>query len=209
MQIMCGVYINLFKNIVLSIIAILIVSMILGYSIWLNTLESNVNINIARFGKLVIGSYKVFINFYSNNCNCLEYRGVEDNQITLSIDNRSISIMLQRSIGEVYNLSMWIGLVISNEGGVPVNAYSFRVLINGFYGEYFTNHYFYGPYKTGLGYREWGRVDPCQLPFINYNQSIVIDSDWKTIAWINIVVLNIFSITNTTITIQYTLWNNI
>lgn len=196
-------------NTALPIIAILLIMVIAGYSIWINNLGADVNIYVSGVAKPTIGSYKAFVNYYLNNFSCVDYRGFEDYQVVVSSDNESVSIIYENRSSGVLNISMWIGLVISNEGGVPVNIYSLRLVINGYYGEHYFNQYFYGPYKTGIGYREWGRVDPCQLPYQNYSLSIVIDSGWKTIVWINVFILNIVSITNATLIIQYASWNTV
>lgn len=197
----------MFKSIILPLLVTTLLLLIIGYCLWLDKLEVYTNVSVASYKNPLIGSHKVFVNYYLSNYSCRDYRGVESNQVTISSDNKSIKIVFSNQ-SDTYNISTWIGLVISYEGVVPVRINSFQIEINGLYAAYSTEYYLYGPYKTGLGYREWGRVDSCQLPFMNYSSFITLESGWKSIAWIRISVLDASLLTSIEVTIIHNQWNN-
>ncbi|MCD6196727.1 MAG: hypothetical protein J7J82_08090 [Staphylothermus sp.] len=199
------------KIIILFIIAFVMTSTLTGYSMWFRNLEANINISTGNTDP-VIGSYKVFISdecIRSHHSGCM-YRGIDEDDANISVSKSEfiISLNYRECTTEQNNVSLWIGLVFSNEGTVPIRLVSPSVNIVGEYENAKDEDYYYGPYKTGIGYLPvWGRIDPCDLPLPNSTNNLNIDPDWKGIIWIRIDVTNITGQIIIEIKLQYHLWN--
>lgn len=177
---------------------------------WFEQLRINVYVDSGTWNP-IIGSYKVQTCCHGLNktCSC---KGVEDEQVFLSNDNKTLFIKNVKGTccscnDKGHNVTLWIGLILANEGEIPARVNGVNISINGNYTESSVETYFYGPYKTGIGYQEWGRVDGCDLSFNNYTYSLLLDQGYKGIAWIKLEIYNVTGYLYITVTPDFTTWN--
>ncbi len=189
-------------------VIVLIISMTLTtYGLWFDDLRVNVYIHI-NDNSVDIGSYKAYILDINSSKN---YRGVEDQDASISSDSKKFSLTNLSSYcinTSGCNLSLWIGLVLANNGTVPINIDDVSMNITGSYSDVTIRKYYYGPYKTGLGYRDvWGNIDPSDLPFENNTMGMVLDPGWKGIVWLSVNMSNVDGYMGIDLSIVDSYWN--
>lgn len=144
-----------------------------AYSLWYESLLINVQVKMGELN-LKIGSCKAV-----SCCRNVEFKCVKvDDEVYLIIE-------------KAYpGWEGWFGLVIVNEGSIPVMLRDVRISREGALSQYISISamYFYGPYKRG--FREvWGRVKCEDLPFKGYiNPPVEVDLGEKVIVWAKIVI---------------------
>ncbi len=168
----------------------------LSYSMYSDVLRINTYIYMDK-PDIDIESYRGFVIKHCCCCTVEVCKGMDDDKITLSSDNNTISLTSMNS-------SFWLGMVAKNNGEIPVKIYrvslNSTILLN-----YTVKHYIYGPYKTGPLY-PWGHICCKDLPYPGYNDTVVLDPGYKIVLWIGVDTS-----TNQTydvdISIQYSNWN--
>ncbi len=197
----------------LSLFLVFILITLIGYSMWFEKLSVNVYVDTAS-SDTKIGSYKAQVCCIHSHCNCCccSCHGLEDYQMSLSSDGKTLYLRdIDSSCCSCHdglsNVTIWIGLIIENNGELPVRIDHFNITIHGNYSMETINTYLHGPYKTGIGYHEWGHVDGCDLPYPNYVSSIILDQGEKLIAWIEVNLYNASGYLDINVTLDNTLWN--
>jgi hypothetical protein len=161
----------------LALLAILLVSV--GYGLWSSSLRANVYVYIVP-SRLEIGSWKVFATYQDSSCRGFNATHLSPKNDTLYID-----------IGNTVVNSMWIGLVVENNGEIGVDLAEINISLNDSLGSYnITPHYYlYDPIKTGVGNMPyWGGISCSDLPVSGYSSTlpIHIPAGYKMVAWIHI-----------------------
>lgn len=122
----------------------------LGYAVWTDTITKTYMLTVGTI-ETEIGSYKTITNY-------------NDDLITVIQPNReTLQIICQ--VGPSWYL--WVGLLIHNEGTLPVRIISFTISTNNtdMWNEYFTyEEYFYGPFKDGEFTEVWAPYPPNTPP---------------------------------------------
>jgi len=178
-----------------------------AYSMYLEKLRVNTYIYMGD-PDLDIESYKVLIKCCS--CSCCSNtccKGIEDSQVNISIDNHTLIIKELEPCSHCHHPSIiWVGLILKNNGKLPLKINETIITSNPSV-EINTTYYLYGPYKTGPLY-PWGYINCSKLPYSGYNNSIIIDPDYKAIIWIELIIEPITNnILDLNITPQYIIWN--
>ena len=211
------------KNLVIiSMLSILIVSIGAAYSMWFDTVKVNIYVEIDSGEKPFIDSYKGFKCCNETCCSCCscstdcDCKGLEDEQMILYNDNKSLSLSDIVCCNDHHcsschhdgegNVTLWVGLVIKHEGDIPVKLADVNVTVNGTYQNINVQYYGYGPFKTSFQ-SVWGYVDPCTLPFSDYNNSLILEKDYKMVLWIKIDIVNCTSLPYVNITPVSNNWN--
>jgi len=106
----------------------------------------------------------------------------------------------------VANITLWAGLVIKHEDDIPVKLTRVNVTVNGTYQSINVQYYGYGPFKTSFQ-DVWNYVVPCTLPFSDYNNSLILEKDYKMILWIKIDIINCTTLPYVNVTPIFNNWN--
>ncbi len=182
-----------------------------SYALWFEALNTNTYVSTGDWNSR-IGSYKGLKCCIHTCCQCCccHCKGLDDGQMYLSDGNESLNIVnVSSSHCRHGNTTLWIGMIIEHYGDIPSRLNGVNVTVNGTSSGYSIEEFIYGPYKTGIGYREWGHIDGCDLPFSNHTSSIVLEKGWKAIIWVKITFhQNIINV-NITLSIDEDSWNKI
>ncbi len=110
-------------------------------------------------------------------CHCHANVTVEGSMVTLELGG----------CGSCHNASrsLWLGLVVSNEGSVPAVLVGAGVESNATVSH---EAYLYGPVHSPGDSGYWGHVRPCDLPFPGNVSRVLVYQSGKAIAWIHLEV---------------------
>ena len=84
---------------------------------------------------------------------------------------------------------IWVGLLVANDGTVPVKILNPQVLIKpiDLSGNFTVNIYLYGPYSRGDHIEVWGEVDMEDLPFSGSVETVALNPSQKAVIWIEFI----------------------
>ncbi len=133
----------------------------------------------------------------NGSCGCCS--GCEDH-------NNSSTQCQHCGSGHEANMSLWVGLVLKNNGDIPLRLTGVLVTTAGSYNDMRLDYYAYGPYTTSFQ-EVWGHVDPCTLPFPGYVNGIVLDGGEKIVLWIHVEYTNTTTIQSVTLKPVFENWN--
>ncbi len=169
------------------------------YAMWSDQLKVNVTIKMIS-PKTEIGSYRGFILYH---CPCHSCVGVDDDDLALSDDAQSLHFYFHVTYHHHHSSetedtekevecgchhlpNAWIGIVLENNGDVPVKLVGISVVAEGNIPDSWnTTSYFYGPIKTGIGNKPfWGNLDCRDLPIDGYvTPPMELGSGEKAVIW--------------------------
>ena len=168
-----------------------------AYAMWFGELRVNTMINMGS-GELDITSTKLLCSYDHECCdNCCNdssrdhghdhdhsHCSYECGVIEVSDDGETAYIHV---LDAMPGSDIWIGLVLSNDGSLPVSLANIRIYVNGT--EETGEYYVYGPYRAPGTSGVWGHVDIDDLPFPGYISlpSTPCNPSEKLIAWIHVV----------------------
>ena len=154
----------------LALMLLVVVLYSVAYAMWFEELGANVGIYVGTMD-FKITSHK----FLCGECDRDEsYVGVSD-------DGESAQVVI---VDAAPNSSAWVGLVLSNEGTLPIKLTHVHVDDGGS-----SNIYVYGPFQAPGTSGVWGRVKLGDLPFPDDVglPSPTCDPSKKLIVWIEII----------------------
>ncbi len=140
------------------------------YAMWFDKLRANVKVTLGSFD-LKITSQK----FLCEHCDC------DESYVNVSSDGKSAQVFVADAKP---NSSIWVGLVLSNEGTLPLKLV--QVSISGCN---YSEVYVYGPFQAPGTSGVWGRVRLSDLPFLGDVglPSPACDPSKKLIVWIKML----------------------
>jgi len=140
------------------------------YAMWFDKLRANV--------KVTLGSFDLKITSQKFLC---EYCDGDESYIDVSGDGKSVQVFVADAEP---NSAIWVGLVLSNEGSLPLKLIQVSVL-----GCDDSEFYVYGPFQAPGTSGVWDRVRLSDLPF--YGDvglpSPGCDPSKKLIVWIKMM----------------------
>jgi hypothetical protein len=161
----------------ITILVILLIGV--AYGIWSGTLRVNTYVYMLK-PHLDIGSWRIFAVYPSSLC-----KGF--NSAYLSPENDVLHVL----IGSDTINTLWVGLLIENNGEKSFDLVGLNVSLIDSMGEYNITPqvYMYGPVNTGIGNQPyWGTVSCSNLPVDNYtsNFPITVPTGYKLVAWLHL-----------------------
>jgi len=190
------------KSLAAISLILLLAAMAQGYSLWYDSLKARAVVKTGSTGGSIT-SYKALGVPDPLDPLCRASEG----SLSLELDNtRAIVVFENVSQGWI----SWVGLVVSNDGSLPVNILAPNVTV----GENFTyNAFLYGPFQAPGTSGVWGGVDPCNMynntlsygdpfPSVGSVAQVELDPSQKAVIWILVVYEGVASLANTTITVE-------
>ena len=160
------------KYLLMTIALVLLLTILanVAYAMWSDKLRANVRVSL--------GSLDLKVTSHKFLCECCDH---DSSYINVSNDGRSVEVYINNAEP---NSSVWIGLVLSNEGTLPLKLTHIDVS-NCKYPEI----YVYGPFRAPGTSGVWGRVRICDLPFSGDTglPSLSCDLSMKLIVWIKML----------------------
>ena len=145
-----------------------------AYSMWYEGVGVNAYVRIGEY-RVRIGSGKAVSCCYRVEFECIQG------------DGESITFIVKDAFP---GWCGWVGVVISNEGTLPVRIEDFTVAGEGDLSGYISvdEVYFYGPFKRDFK-SVWGRVECEDLPFEGYvDPPVEFYPGEKIVVWAKIVI---------------------
>lgn len=149
----------------------------LASSTWDDVQEIGVDLTTGTWDP-VIGSYKIL------GCCCTDDHGEHEYNITVSDDTAELNLSHPGCMdGHGKHHSLWVGLVVENDGTVPVTLHGVTVSSDG---NLSYTAYLYGPLESIGNSGYWGQVNCSELPLNNSVDHVVVYRSDKAVVWIQI-----------------------
>lgn len=150
---------------------------LLASSTWDDIQEIGVDITTGTWDP-VIGSYKVL------GCCCTDHHGGHEYNITVSGDTAELNLSHSGCMdSHSEHHSIWVGLVVENNGTVPVTLHGVTISSDG---NLSYTAYLYGPLESIGNSGYWGQVNCSELPFDNSVDKVIVHERDKAIIWLNL-----------------------
>jgi hypothetical protein len=160
------VYMHHTSIVLLMMLATTIVLVSAAYALWSQQLRIEGVINIGKIDSRITSSKIV--------CDKCEASLLVDTDDPLAVHLHVESLKGSEN-------TLWIGLVVSNEGNIPIKITSISTGVD-------SKAYSYGPFRSVGNSGVWGHVVIDMLPFPNYHElpSVVDNPSYKLILWIKL-----------------------
>ena len=191
-----------FRKLAAIAMILLITTLAQSYALWSDSLKAGVIVKTGSTGSSIT-SHKA-----------LGVPDVSDPLCRLSEGTVSIELDGTRAVVTFENISQgwiaWIGLVISNDGTLPVEILGPNVSLDA---NFTYQAFLYGSFKSPGTSGVWGSVDPCDMynntitygdpfPSIGASPLVELDPSDKAIVWILVSYTGNKSLDGTTIVID-------
>ena len=183
---------------IFTVISILFMVLGTAYSMYLDTLQVNVHVNMANLDT-DIEDHRVY------RCCCCCCHHYPDELVSTIDDNDTLLINYTSSCCPCHCLrTIWVGLLVRNNGDLPMKLEGVNITLTN--GSSINLYFAYGP-CTNPSLCPWLCIDPQNLPYPGYNSTVVIDYNETAVIWIKIVLTNTQNLDTIKITPWFTPWN--
>ena len=163
----------------LASILVLFSSVIAATSMWTSTLIIGGSVPLGSYDPRIT-SYKLIVGRGCCHCNCSGHNKSHGATVTVDNDNPlTVHFTLKRRHG---NATVWLGLVVSNEGSIPFK-------LKGVESTSPVAVYMYGPFRSLEGSGVWGGVTAGMLPFPGFytTETPPCPEGMKVVVWVKLL----------------------